>query len=214
VRWLLALTSGLAEGELAGLKLDDLALDAPIPTVKVTKALRLKGDDGWASMGATKTDNRVRVLPLHPGAVRVLPLHPGAVRALRAWRATGWAQYVGRAPKGHDALFPNSAGESWRPDSAPLLRADLVAAGLPDTYEGHPYTAHATRRSFATWLTEAGVPSDTVKRLMGHAAEGVTAQHYAAQNLETLAAAVAKIELDLSGGGGKVIALPVRAVAS
>ena len=107
--------------------------------------------------------------------------------------------------------FPSSAGEQWRPDSAALLRADLLAAGLPDTYEGHNFTAHATRRSFATWLTEAGVASDTIKRLMGHAAEGVTAQHYAAQNLETLAAAVAKIALDLSTG--QVIALPMRAVA-
>ncbi len=199
VRTLLALTSGLAEGELSGLKLDDLALDAEVPTVKITKALAIEGDEGFATQRVPKTDNRVRVLPLHSAAVR----------ALKGWKSTGWAAHVGRSPKGHEALFPNSGGEAWRPDSAALLREDLLDAGLPDTYEGHPYTAHATRRSFATWLTEAGVASDTIKRLMGHAAEGVTAQHYAAQNLDLLRAAVETIALDLTTA--QVITLPVRA---
>jgi integrase len=201
VRMLLALTSGMAEGELSGIKLDDLALDAEIPTVKITKALALEGDDGFATQRAPKTDNRVRVLPLHPAAVR----------ALKGWKSTGWTAFVGHKPGGHEPVFPNSAGEAWRPDSAALLREDLLAADLPSTYEGHNFTAHATRRSFATWLTEARVSADTIKRLMGHAAAGVTAQHYAAQDLELLRDAVATIVLDLTTA--QVIALPVKAVA-
>jgi len=47
---------------------------------------------------------------------------------------------------------------------------------------------------------------------MGHAAAGVTAQHYAAQNLALLHAAVETIVLDLSTS--QIIALPMRAVAS
>jgi integrase len=202
VRTLLALTSGMAEGELSGLRLDDLALGAEVPTVKITKALAIEGDDGWATMSTTKSDNRVRVLPLHTATVR----------ALKGWKAVGWVAYVGRKPEGHEPVFPNSTGEAWRPDSAALLREDLRAAGLLDTYEGHNYTAHATRRSFATWPTEAGVASETVKRLMGHAAEGVTAQHYAAQNLALLRAAIESIVLDLTTA--QVISLPVRAVTT
>ncbi len=201
VRTLLALTSGMAEGELSGLKLDDVELDAPVPTVKITKALALEGDDGWSTLRAPKTDNRVRVLPLHPLAVR----------ALRAWQASGWARWVGHAPAAHAPVFPNAAGEAWRPDSPSLLRADLRAAGLPDKYEGNPFTAHATRRSFATWLTEAGVAESTIKRLMGHAGSGVTQQHYTAQTLTMLQAAVESIKLELSTG--QLIALPMRGVA-
>jgi|CZKU01.1.fsa_nt_gi integrase len=146
-RTLVALTSGMAEGELSGLAWDDLDLDAAVPVARVNKALVQKGADGWATIGATKTDNRMRVLPLHSLAVR----------ALKAWKAQGWARWVGKQPKPTDALFPNEAGEAWRPDMAEMLRADLRAAELPDHYDGkHPFTAHATRRSLATWLSEVG----------------------------------------------------------
>jgi integrase len=201
VRTLLALTSGMSEGELSGLRLDDVELDAGVPLVRVTKALTQKGARGWATLGRTKTENRVRTIPLHALATSTL----------RAWKSSGWARWVGRAPTADDALFPNEKGAAWRPDMAGMLRADLRSAGLPDAYEGHPYTAHATRRSFATWLTEAGVAEGTIKRLMGHSGSGVTQQHYTAQTIATLHAAVASIRLDLSTG--EVIALPMRGVA-
>ena len=204
VRMLLALTSGMAEGELSGLRLDDLDLDAAVPIVRVTKALALEGDQGWATMRRTKTENRVRVLPLHSLATRTL----------RAWKATGWARWVGHAPKPTDAAFPNECGEPWRPDMAAMLRADLRAAGLPDHYEGHPYTAHATRRSFSTWLREAGVDAETRDRLMGHSAGSVGERHYTAMTAAVMAKlrdAVETIRLDLSTG--EMIALPLRAVA-
>jgi integrase len=202
VRTLLALTSGMAEGELSGLRWDDLELDASLPVARVTKALAVAGAGGWATLGRTKTENRVRTLPLHGLAVR----------ALRAWKAAGWAQWVGHAPKPTDSVFPNASGHGWRPTMAAMLRADLRAAGLPDQYEGHPYTAHATRRSFATWLNEAGVAEGTLKRLMGHASSGETQQHYTAQTLAALKAAVEAIRLDLSAG--ELVTLPMRAVGT
>lgn len=42
----LALTSGMAEGELSALRFDDFDLEAPIPVVRITKALALEGDSG------------------------------------------------------------------------------------------------------------------------------------------------------------------------
>jgi integrase len=200
VRTLVELTSGMAEGEVAGLRVDDVdvAKDTEIPTYKVTKAIVKAGPDGWATPGKTKTENRVRVLPVHSLAAK----------ALRAWLANGWARHVGRAPKPTDPLFPNDKGEAWRPSMAVMLRADLVRTGLPSTYEGHNYTAHSTRRSFATWLAEADVPEDTRRRLMGHAAGDVTALHYTARSLRSLHEAVERIKLDLSAG--EVIALPMR----
>jgi len=94
---------------------------------------------------------------------------------------------------------------------ATMLRSALRRCGLADTYQGHKYTAHATRRSFATWLKEAGVAEATIKRLMGHAGSGVTQLHYTAQSLATLRAAVESIRLDLLRG--HLVALPMRVAA-
>ena len=198
IRYLLGFTSGMAEGELSGLTFADIILDADIPIVKVTKALALEGPDGWATIGPTKTDNRVRTLPLHSLAAR----------ALRAWYATGWARHVGRAPKATDPVFANDDGKAWRPNMATMLRADLRNAGLPDTCEGHNLTAHAMRRSFSTWLSEAGVDSHTRDRLMGHAATSTAEKHYTAVILTKLRDAVESIKLDLTTT--RVVALPVR----
>ena len=59
-----------------------------------------------------------------------------------------------------------------------MLPADLRAADLPDDYQGHKFTAHAWRRSFSTWLTEAGVEDSTADRLMGHAPPSTRARHH------------------------------------
>jgi integrase-like protein len=120
---------------------------------------------------------------------------------------------VGRHPQPTDFVFPNASGEGWRPATAKMLRADLRAAGLPAAFQGHPYTAHATRRSFSTWLREAGVDAETRDRLMGHAPASVGERHYTAMTAAVLAKlrdAVELIELDLSSG--ELIALPMRAV--
>jgi integrase len=201
VRYLLAFTSGMAEGELSGLTFEDALLDADIPLVKVTKALALEGPDGWATLGPTKTDNRVRTLPLHHLAVR----------ALRAWKTEGWAKWVGHKPESTDIIFPNEKGKGWRPDTAGMLRADLRRVGLPYTYEGHNLTAHSMRRSFSTWLSEAGVEEATRDRLMGHAPATVAERHYTSTILTKLRDAVESIKLHLTTG--QVIALPMRAVA-
>ncbi len=89
-----------------------------------------------------------------------------------------------------------------------MLRADLRNAGLPDTYEGHNLTAHAMRRSFSTWLSEAGVDSHTRDRLMGHAATSTAEKHYTAIILTRLRDAVESIKIDLTTP--RVIALPMR----
>ena len=194
----------MAEGELSALRWDDLhdvAKDTEIPTAKVTKALRQSRARLRHAWAPTKTENRVRVLPVHS-------LAAGA--PLRAWHA-GWADSWAAPGRIRSGLPERRGRGTWRPNMATMLREDLLAAGLPDRYEGHPYTAHATRRSFATWLSEAAVAEGTIKRLMGHAAGDVTALHYTAQTLRTLRDAVESIKLDLSRG--EVVALPIRAVA-
>jgi integrase len=198
LRYLLAATSGLRDGEIAGLRFEDVDFDAA--SVNVNKSLAEKGVEGWATLSKVKTKE----------SKRLLPLHPLASRALRAWRAAGWARLVGRQPNASDPVFPNDKGESHRPASADLLRADLAAAQLPTLFQSkHPFDFHSLRRSFYTWLRAAGVESDTVKMLMGHSGGSVGERHYGAKELQRMRAAVETIVLDLSTA--QVIALPVRA---
>ncbi len=86
----------------------------------------------------------------------------------------------------------------------------LRAAGLPDQYDGHNLTAHALRRSFSTWLSEADVEEATRDRPMGHARGSVAERHYTATLLTKLQRAIQKIVLSPS----VVAPPPLRAVPS
>jgi len=199
VRYVLALTSGMRDGELAGLNWADVDMDAKPLRVEITKALALRGDDGFATLGATKTEY----------SKRTLPLHALAVRSLRAWKSKGWAQYAGHKPRATDSVFPDERGKPSRPRSAQLIRDDLETAKQPTRVGTADIDFHATRRSFLTWLTNAEVPSEIIDMLAGHAGKGVRARHYTARDLDVMAKAVAKIELDVKAG--EVVSLPLDA---
>jgi integrase len=208
VRYLVAATSGARDGELAAVRFDDIDLDAA--TFNITKSATTKG-------GATRSDGTkccgvsIRE-PKTDASVRVLPLHPLAARALRAWKAQGWARWVGRQPQATALVFPSAGGEPWRPASARYLREDLAAAQLPTLYLGkHPFDFHAFRRSFYTWLRNEGVDRETVEMLMGHSGATVGERHYDDRNLERMRKAVAMLKLDLTRG--QLIAIPLRAVS-
>jgi integrase len=197
VRYAVALTSGMRDGELAGLNWADVDLDAKPPRVEITKALALRGGEGFATLGDTKTEY----------AKRTLPLHALAVRSLRAWKSKGWAQFAGHKPRATDSVFPDEHGEPSRPRSAQLIRDDLETAKQPTKVGSADIDFHATRRSFLTWLTNAEVSSEIIDMLAGHAGKGVRARHYTARDLEVMAKAVTKIELDVTSG--EVVSLPL-----
>jgi integrase len=184
VRWICEATCGATEGELAARTWDDVEIERA-PVMRIHNALPTRGPDGWATIGPTKNEHRVRTIPLHAAAAA----------ALRWWRREGWAFYVGRPPKPTDPIFPGPSGNFSRPASAAQLRCDLVAAGCPDTQHGQSIDAHGLRRSFATYLDAAGVPENQIGRLMGHAKKNVTAKHYTAAQVETDRDAVNKIAL-------------------
>ncbi len=191
VRYLLALTSGLRDGEIAGLTFGDLFLEEPVPYLRVNKALAIKSKKKGPALRAPKTED----------SVRKVPLHPLAIQSLKAWKAQGWHDFVrpARRPGLADPVLPNAFGQAVRPPSASILRTDLGHAKCSSKYAGeHPFTFHALRRSFSTWLAEAGVPAEVREKLMGQRPRSVAGAHYTAFSLATLAEAVAKITLDLS----------------
>ncbi|MBK7583141.1 MAG: tyrosine-type recombinase/integrase [Myxococcales bacterium] len=180
VRYLLAFTSGMRDGELAGLTWTDL----DDSTVRVAKQVSTRA----------RTPTRPKTRYAH----RVLPLHPLTAEALKTWKATGWVLLVGRKPQPTDPVFPDQHGHPHRPRSAELLREDLEAAGCPTKYAGeYPIDFHATRRSFASWLEANEVPGDIVDRLLGQAGKSVRKRHYSATDLEVMRKAIETIRLDL-----------------
>jgi integrase len=189
VRYLVAGLTGLDDGELAGLKWDDLELDADPPRLEVRRALRLTGKKGKPDMGPPKRDSRYRTVPLHPLVIE----------ALQQWRDGRCTQLLGAKPEGNDPVFPSDRGRAHRPRSAAQLRDDLRAAGLSDTYEGFNITFKALRRSFASWLEAADVSRERRDRLMGHVPEGVGPTHYTHAELRRLYDAVCSIILPAAG---------------
>ncbi len=192
VRYVLAFTSGLRDGELAGLTWSSLASEHQVDVLRVRDAIAQSGDDGPSSRRATKTKASRRPVPVHPVAALVLAW----------WRADGWRAYVGRAPEDGDPILPSPDGGTWRPRSAELFRDDLEAAGLPTDYEGEPLELRSTRRSFCTWLDAHGVAADLQDRLIRHVDRSVRGRHYRGDTPEALgrlASAVATIRLDVPG---------------
>jgi integrase len=190
-RYLLAVTLGNREGEIAGLSWGDLHLEAKTPNLDVVRARRLVRRKGEV-LGPLKTHT----------SRGVLPIHPAAVAALHEWRddqETGVALILGRLPRSTDPVFPSEHpkhhGGFSRPRSAEKLRIDMLAAGLEPTDEkGRSYDMQSCRKSFGTWLRRLKVSEPIRKALMRHGANDVTEDFYT-ENLPEMAEAVARIPL-------------------
>lgn len=182
-RYTVAFLTGLRDGELLGLTWADIFLDAEIPYLSVDKQFANKASpEKYADLTDTKT----------PASVRAVPLHPAAAAALRWWRDEGWPLFVTRDPGPTDAVFASVNGNHWRPKSAREIREDLALAGQPTKTDlGESIDFHATRRSFSTWLEDAGADPDCIDRMLGHKGKSTRAKHYTAAVLGRYASALA-----------------------
>jgi integrase len=185
VRYLVALTSGMRDGEIAALTWSSIREEQGVLCFDVRRSLAIDGPEGWA----TPKDPKTRA------SRRLVPLHPQALAALETWKERGWKAYVGRAPKDDDHIFASPDGEGWRPQSAAFLRDDLEGCGLPKTFEGEEMQFRDLRHCFSTWLASAGVAEELRDRLMGHAPRTVGLRHYTGVDLARLREAVETIQL-------------------
>lgn len=166
LRYLVALTSGLRDGEISGLRWRDIREEQGVLVYDVNKNLAIYGAGGAVELADTKTRAGVRLVPVHPAAEAMLRL------ALRG---------ADDAP-----VFPGHRSGFSRPDSAPLLRRDLGE-------EDSAWDFRTLRRNFSTALDRAGIPDGLKDRLMGHAPKSIRQKHYTAPDLERMFQAVQQI---------------------
>ena len=193
IRYATACFTGMRIGEMTPLLWQDLeGLDGDDGFVVINKSQR----DGVLGKTKTRTSNRK------------VPIHSQLAPRLRAWKARGWAEFVGRHPQPGDPVFPDLAGVK-QPHAARYLRKDLVGVGCADNVGGELLDFHGCRKAFRTWLDENGVNETLADRIIGHSRGTVAERHYIGRrNLDPWREAIETIRLDLSTG--EVIALPVK----
>jgi integrase len=148
----LVLVLGARVGEIAGMKTrGELEFQKGKPVAWTLPAERAKNE-------------RALLLPLPPLAVELI------------------GEALTLAEKGSDAVFSR--------DDRPMIGHDLtramrrLGAALPkgepgaDTWRADPPTCHDLRRSAATRMGAAGVPTEDVAAILNHVSGGVTTKHY------------------------------------
>ncbi len=161
--YLVALHTGMREGELLGLRWEDLDLDATAPTLQVRRTL-----------SETRTGPKFE-LP-KSGKGRSIKLSRKAVEALRSHRARQAQEKLrlGSLWQDNGLVFPTTTGTTMSGTNLlgrhfkPLLkRAELPAVRL-----------HDLRHTCATILLMAGKHPKYVQELLGHANISITLDTY------------------------------------
>ena len=160
--YVLALTTGMRQGELLGLRWRDV--DFEEGTLQVRGSLQRIG--GKLTVTATKTQHSQRRVSLTPSAVSALRRHRIVQKEERLRLGAAW--------QGEELVFTNEIG---RPiGSASLLRLSflpvLKRAGLPQM------RFHDLRHSAATLLLGRGVHPKIVSEMLGHSKIGTTLDLY------------------------------------
>lgn len=184
--YILALTTGMREGEILALKWPDVHLDAPEPWLHVRATLHYGRERDGERMhfffGTPKSENGERDLLLHPLAIEALHRHRARQKAERLKQGPSWDD----SELFRDLLFTNGLG---RPiEGTNFLKRSyypmLEAAGV------RRITFHDLRHSAATFLLNQGVPMNVVSKMLGHATAAFTMDRYGHARREDQAVAV------------------------
>ena len=149
--YVLAITTGMRQGELLGLQWKDIDLDAG--TLRVNRSVY----DGEINPPKTEAGNRTIKLP----KLALVALKQHRVSAAKQRIAEWVFPNVNGGPIGHQNLH----NRSWKP----LLHK----AGLP-----HSTRFHDLRHSCISLLLSRGVPAKVVPEMAGHADVSITLSVY------------------------------------
>lgn len=156
--WMLAATTGMRRGELAGL----LVTDIDFKHARVTPSRPRVSVDGQVLDSDTKTE----------AGHRTMALDPRTLRALKEYVET-WSEERRLLGQSSSLLFVWSDGTPLHPDTITSLFHDHVAAaGLPRI------RLHDVRHSYATAALASGTSPKIVSERLGHANAAFTMQTY------------------------------------
>ncbi len=155
------LVSGLRIGEMLCLKYSDLDRDVGTISVKNSLETTYDEDTGKAvrQLGTTKTVAGKRVIP-------VLPVFFGIIDNWKAFVEKDDRRVDGAKKQGnYDIIFINNDGKLRNVTTTrSKCTAILIKAGLKKSNT----TFHGFRRTYATFMYEAGVSDTTIAKLLGH----------------------------------------------
>ena len=160
-----AVATGLRQGELIGLRWQDVDLDAAVVTV--TRSAGYVLGEGM-KVSRTKTRNARRTIELSAALVGLLRRHRNDQRAQRL--------HVGPAWQEHGLVFPSSVGTLWTPHNLYRAYKKVVNASCiadPDTVN-----FHTLRHTAATQWLRAGADIHVVSRRLGHSSAAFTISVY------------------------------------
>jgi integrase len=159
--WMLAATTGLRRGELAGVRWMDVDLDAGRLAVR---APRVVTDDGIHTSEPKTARGR-----------RVVSLDASTVAALKDWKAAQEKerQVVGSGYTDSGLVFTLLDDEPIKPQAfSRWFQAHALRLGLP------VIRLHDIRHSYASAALAAGIPAKVVSERLGHATVSITLDTY------------------------------------
>jgi integrase len=152
--YVVALHTGLRQGELLGLKWEDVDLAGS----KLSVRSSLKVTDQGLVFGPTKNKASRRSVPLNRSAVAALKFH--------RLRQNEERLRLGELWEDHGLVFPNRVGKPMNHSNLynREFKVLLKKAGLQD----QGFTFHSLRHTFATELFRRGKHPKIVQSLLGH----------------------------------------------
>ncbi len=161
--YLLAVTAGLRQGELLGLRWADIDLEAG--TLSVKRSLRYEKNGPYYTEG--KRDRSRRRVELGASTVAAIKAHRKRQNEERLAYAGLWED--------HDLIFPDENGRPIRARNlARFFQKLLKRSGLEDL----GLTFHGLRHTCATLMLLNDVPVKVVSERLGHADVALTLRVY------------------------------------
>jgi len=182
-RWLIAVTLGLRQGEVLGLRWEDVGLDAG--TLRVRAQLQRDPTSGELLRVETKTARSRRTLPIPASVLTALRQHKERQDRERldadSWADPGWVF----ATRLGTPVHPRNDYRSFREI---IRQAELRQVRL-----------HDLRHTAASVLLAQGVPARVVMEILGHSQISVTLNTYAHVAPEIAREAAERVEGALWG---------------
>ncbi|MBQ7520930.1 MAG: tyrosine-type recombinase/integrase, partial [Clostridia bacterium] len=170
--WAILIATGMRTGELRALRWEDLKTDRDIPYFAIRQAVKhdKKTPDGLPVVGAPKTDNGIRDVPImHPGALEIiLSAKQDSGYIIKPVRDSGKKeqplseQQISRLSKTFNVLY-------WKP------------ATTQDRL-----TPYDFRKTMLTVFNNAGVSVKSSHTMAGHADEDFTQRTYVNSSWEQI----------------------------